>query len=66
MMILTYPLVFISIRITQLFAKKKNQIISREELSAMANLGYDEGVFSKDENRIIQNILNLKKIKVSE
>tara|TARA_A200000113_G_scaffold95359_1_gene85277 strand:- start:697 stop:1722 length:1026 start_codon:yes stop_codon:yes gene_type:complete len=66
MMILTYPLVFISIRITQLFTKKKNQIISREELSAMANLGYDEGVFSKDENRIIQNILNLKKIKVSE
>lgn len=66
MMILTYPLVFISIRITQLFAKKKNQIISREELSAMANLGYDEGIFSKDENRIIQNILNLKKIKVSE
>ena len=47
MMILTYPLVFISIRITQLFAKKKNQIISREELSAMANLGYDEGVFQK-------------------
>ena len=66
MMIMTYPLVFISIRITQLFAKKKNQVISREELSAMANLGYDEGVFSKDENRIIQNILNLKKIKVSE
>tara|TARA_B100000927_G_C16421256_1_gene451478 strand:- start:28 stop:1053 length:1026 start_codon:yes stop_codon:yes gene_type:complete len=66
MMILTYPLVFISIRITQLFAKKENQIISREELSAMANLGYDEGIFSKDENRIIQNILNLKKIKVSE
>ena len=66
MMIMTYPLVFISIRITQLFAKKKNQIISREELSAMANIGYDEGVFSKDENRIIQNILNLKKIKVSE
>ncbi len=66
MMILTYPLVFISIRITQLFAMKKNQVISREELSAMANLGYDEGVFSKDENRIIQNILNLKKIKVSE
>ncbi|MBH83794.1 MAG: hemolysin [Flavobacteriales bacterium] len=66
MMILTYPLVIISIGITQLFAKKNNQIISREEFSAMANLGYNEGVFSKDENRIIQNILNLKKIKVSE
>ena len=31
----------------------------------MANLGYDEGVFTKDENRIIQNIINLK-IKVTE
>ena len=48
------------------FYKEKNQIISREELSAMANLGFDEGVFSKDENRIIQNIINLKKIKVTE
>ena len=66
MMILTYPLVIISIRITQLFAKKNNQIISREAFLAMANLGYNEGVFSKDENRIIQNILNLKRIKVSE
>ena len=64
MMILTYPLVFISLRITQLFTKKKNQIISREELSAMANLGFDEGVFSKDENRIIQNIINLSLIHI--
>ena len=28
-------------------------------------MGYDEGVFSKQENKIIQNI-NLKKIKASE
>ena len=66
MMFLTYPLVFISIRITQIFSKKKNKIISREELSAMADLGFNEGVFTEDENRIIQNIINLKKIKVTE
>lgn len=66
MMFLTYPLVFISIRITQIFSKKKNKIISREELSAMADLGFNEGVFSEDENRIIQNLINLKKIKVTE
>ena len=41
--------------------KEKNKIISREELAALANIGYSEGVFSKQENRIIQNILNLKK-----
>ena len=46
--------------------KEKNKIISREELAALANIGYSEGVFSKQENRIIQNILNLKKVKASE
>ena len=65
-MILTYPLVVISFKVTQLFSKKTNTIISREELSAMADLGFNEGIFSEDENRIIQNILNLKKIKVTE
>ena len=66
MIILTYPLVIISIKITKLFSKKTNTIISREELSALADIGYVEGVFSKDENRIIQNIINLKKIKASD
>jgi len=66
MIFLTYPLVLISFKVTQLFSKKTNTIISREELSAMADLGFNEGIFSEDENRIIQNILNLKKIKVTE
>ena len=66
MIFLTYPLVVISFKVTQLFSKKTNNIISREELSAMADLGFNEGIFSEDENRIIQNILNLKKIKVTE
>ena len=66
MLIITYPLVVISIKITQLFSKQKNKLITREELSALANIGYNEGVFSKQENRIIQNILDLKKIKASE
>ena len=29
-------------------------------------MGYNDGVFSMQENKIIQNILNLKKIKVTE
>lgn len=66
MMIITYPLVIISLKITQFFSSKKTKIVSREELSALANLGYDEGVFSKRENNIIQNIINLKKTKVTE
>ncbi len=66
MLIITYPFVIVSMKITGLIATKKNTSVTREQLSALANLGYDEGVFSKQENRIIQNIIDLKKIKISE
>ena len=66
MLILTYPFVVVSMKITGLVATQKNTSVTREQLSALANLGYDEGVFSKQENRIIQNIIDLKKIKISE
>ncbi len=66
MLTITYPFVIISMKITGLIATQKNNKVTREQLSALANLGYDEGVFSKQENRIIQNIIDLKKIKASE
>ena len=66
MLMITYPFVFVSMKITGSIAAQKNTSVTREQLSALANLGYDEGVFSKQENRIIQNIIDLKKIKISE
>jgi CBS domain containing-hemolysin-like protein len=66
MLMITYPFVIVSMKVTSLIAKQKNNNVTREQLSALAKLGYDEGVFSKEENRIIQNIIGLKKIKVSE
>ena len=66
MLIVTYPIVIVSIKITQIFAKQKQNNVTREELSALANLGYSEGVFSMQENKIIQNIIDLKKIKASD
>ena len=66
MLIITYPFVIISMKITGFIANKKNNKLTREQLSALANLGYDEGVFSKLENIIIQNLIDLKKIKASE
>lgn len=65
MMIITYPLVILSIKVTQLFSKDKNAVVSREEIAALAKMGYDEGVFSMQESKIIQNILNLKGIQVT-
>ena len=55
-----------TLKITQIFSRDKLTKVTREELSALSNLAYSEGVFSMQENRIIQNIIDLKKIKASE
>ena len=67
MLFITYPLVILSTKITKLISKnKKESTTSREEIAALAEIGTDEGVFSENENKIIQNILNLQKIKVTQ
>ena len=54
MLMITYPFVVVSMKITGLITTQKNNNVTREQLSALANLGYDEGVFSKQENRILK------------
>ena len=68
MLFITYPLVILSTKITKLISpdNKKVNITSREEIAALAEIGTNEGVFSESENKIIQNILNLKKIRVTQ
>jgi CBS domain containing-hemolysin-like protein len=67
MIVLTYPLVIISAYITKLFSNHANEhTTSREEISALANIGAEEGVFGEKENRIIQNLIRLKHLKVTE
>jgi CBS domain containing-hemolysin-like protein len=67
MIFITYPLVVMSSVITKVFSKQKNeQTTSREEIAALASIGSDEGLFSDKENKIIQNILRLKNVKVTE
>lgn len=64
---ITYPLVLIFPFITSLFSKKlEEQTVSKEEISAMANIGAEEGIFDEKENRIVQNLIRLKNIRVSE
>lgn len=65
--ILTYPLVIISSLLTRLLARSKVELTtSREEISALASIGTQEGIFADKENKIIQNLIKLKSIKVSE
>lgn len=67
MIIITYPLVIMSAFITKLISKnKQEQTTSREEIAALANIGADEGIFSNKEHKIIQNLLRLKKVNVTE
>jgi CBS domain containing-hemolysin-like protein len=67
MIFITYPLVVLSALITKAISKNKlEQTTSREEIAALANIGADEGVFTKKEHRIIQNLLRLKNMRVTE
>ncbi len=67
MIIVTFPFVIVSEYITKLFSNKtKENTVSREELSVMASIGLDEGVFQENENRIIQNLIKLKMLKTFE
>ena len=64
--IMMYPIVILLETITKRFSNDKNDNFSREEISALANLGAKEGVFEESENRILQNLLKLNKIKVND
>lgn len=67
MMIVTYPLVLLSAFLTKSLSKnKQEQTTSREEILALANIGAEEGIFGEKENKIIQNIIRLKSIRVSD
>ena len=61
---LMYPLVVLIQYLSRVFnADDSDTTISREEVSAMANIGEEEGVFDKTETKVIQNILKLDDIK---
>lgn len=67
MIFITYPLVMLSAIITRAISKGDNEYsTSREEISALASIGADEGIFMEKEYKIIQNLLRLKNVKVSE
>lgn len=60
-----FPVVWCVEKITQMITPKdaEEASVSREEVSAMANVGEEEGVFDEDENKIIQNIIKLDDVK---
>ena len=64
LIVIMYPFVILIELITKLVQKDDDEAsVSREEVSAMANVGEEEGVIDEDENRIIQNVIKLDGVK---
>ena len=64
LMFALYPIVWLVERIRRPIAGNEPDTgISREEVSAMANIGEEEGVIDNSENKVIQNIIKLDDIK---
>ncbi|SFE00669.1 putative hemolysin [Lentibacillus persicus] len=69
LMYITYPFVIISELITKMISSQSSDqatTTSREELSVLARVGTEEGVFEENENKIIQGTMKLNAVKVSE
>ena len=67
LVVVTYPFVLLSEFITHFFSSNHQPMtVSREEVSAMVNVGAEEGVLATKENRMIQNLLKLDDIKARD
>ena len=67
MIFITYPLVVLSSLITKLISSdNEEKSTSREEISAIASIGAEEGLFTEKEHKIIQNVLQLRNVKAKE
>jgi len=65
LMLMTYPLLFISVLIRKMF-KETGKKTSREEIQALSELGELEGILDEQESDIIENVLNLKTNRVGD
>lgn len=67
LIIITYPLVRLSEFITRAFTPKEQQLsVSREEVTAMVNVGVEEGVFQAKEKKIIHNFIKIVNVKAKD
>ncbi|MFV1883445.1 MAG: hemolysin family protein [Balneola sp.] len=64
---ITYPFVLLSKGITKwLGSDEKGPTLSREEFSAMADQGVEEGVFEEGESTIFKNLIRFSHLKVRD
>ncbi|MEE8335268.1 MAG: hemolysin family protein [Candidatus Neomarinimicrobiota bacterium] len=65
---ITYPFVVMSEKISIVLQPKDKKLknVSREEITAMAEMGEDEGTIEESESTIIENLFKLKQSSVEE
>ncbi len=64
MIVITYPLLLISSFLTRLFDKPSGESVSLNEIKAITDQGEKEGIVSAHEGNIIDNLLDLKSLKI--
>jgi len=66
LMTILSPLIWISRQITKRIKKNKQHGPTRAEISAMAEIGEQSGILEEKEEMLIQNLLQLKQIRVKD
>ena len=67
LILITYPLVLLSELITKAFTPRGNQAsMSREEVSAMVDVGTTEGIFRESESKLIKSCIALSGVKARQ
>lgn len=67
LIVITYPLVLLSKGITVLLSSEEKQpSVSREEFSALAEVGREEGVFEEEESNIFKNLIRFNSLRVKD
>lgn len=68
LIVILFPLVWVVEKFGRLIGRNDDDdpSISREEVLAMANVGEEEGVIEKDENKIIRNVIRLETVKAGD
>ena len=62
-----YPLVLLSNLITKMLGGSAHGMaVSREEVSAMADMGQKEGIFAESETKVIKNLIAFREVEVKD
>ena len=63
---ISLPLVWMSELLTKIFKGKNGPLVSREEITAVADIGLHDGVIEKVEHQFLKNLMLFKSIRLSQ